>query len=128
VRHATKAEGGVMRSLILFLLLVLGSLEAKSETIRERLVNDPVLQRCIAWMLDGYRGAFIQDICLDDHGIPPPSLFMCARKVSAGFASSADQEGCAILFDEQAKKARAGYVKQGAPCQRYDACSSGPGM
>ena len=117
-----------MRSLTLFLLLVLGSPEAVSQTIRERLVNDPMLQRCIGWMLDGYLGAFIQDICLDDYGIPPPSLFMCARKVSAGFASSADQEGCAMLFEEQAKKARAGSVKQGAPCQRSDACSSGPGM
>jgi hypothetical protein len=117
-----------MRSLILFLLLVLGSSEAESETTRERLLNDPMFQRCIVWMLDGYRGAFIQDICLEDYGIPPPSLFMCARKVSAGFASSADQEGCAILFDERARKARAGYVKQGAPCQRHDDCPSGPGM
>ena len=100
-----------MRGVILFSLFVLGSPEAKAQTIRERLVNDPMLQRCIGWMLDGYRGAFIQDICLDEYGIPPPSLFMCARKVTAGFASSADQEGCAILFEEQAKKVRAGYLK-----------------
>ena len=117
-----------MRLVILVMLLVLGSPAAKAETIRERLMNDPMLQRCIGWMLDGYRGAFIQDICLDDYGIPPPSLFMCARKVISGFASSSDQDGCAILFEEQAKKVRAGYLKPVPPCRSHEACPSGPGM
>ena len=73
--------------------------------------DDPLFRRCIDWMMNGYGGALIGNLCLDDYELPPPSLFLCARKVRTGFASTADQEGCAILFDEQAKKVRAGYVK-----------------
>ena len=70
-----------------------------------------MFQRCIDWMLDGNGGALIGNICVDQYDIPPPSIFLCARKVMTGFPSSADQEGCALLFEEQARKVRAGYVK-----------------
>jgi len=73
--------------------------------------DDPLFRRCIDWMMDGYRGALIQPLCLEEYELPPPSLFICARKIRTGFASAGDREGCAILFDEQAKKVRAGYIK-----------------
>jgi hypothetical protein len=56
-------------------------------------------------------GALIDNLCLEHYSLPPPSLFQCARKVMTGFASANDQEGCAILFEEEAKKVRAGYIK-----------------
>jgi hypothetical protein len=62
-------------------------------------------------MLDGSKGALIDNICLDEYDMPPPSLFICARKVRTGFRSANDREGCALLFEEQARKVRAGYVK-----------------
>ena len=53
----------------------------------------------------------IDNLCLEYYALPPPSLFQCARKVTTGFSSANDQEVCAILFEEQARKVRAGYVK-----------------
>ena len=88
------------------------STDGRAQTVRERLTADPMFQRCLGWMLDGNQGAFIQDVCLADFDIPPPSLFLCARKVATGFHSWSDQEGCAIVFEEQAKKVREGFVKE----------------
>jgi len=84
---------------------------AEAQTIIERLQKDPMFQRCIEWMLDGKRGAFIQEICLLDYAIPPPSIFICARKIATAYDSPFEREGCAILFEEQAKKARATYAR-----------------
>lgn len=78
---------------------------------RDGRFDDPLFRQCISWMLDGNRGALIENRCMDEYAIPPPSLFSCARKVMTGFVSAADQEGCAIVFEEQARKVRAGYVK-----------------
>lgn len=72
--------------------------------------DDPLFRRCVDWMMSGYGGALIDNLCLDNYGLPPPSLFICARKVSRGFSSPTDRESCAIVFDEQAKKVRAGYI------------------
>jgi hypothetical protein len=53
----------------------------------------------------------IDNLCLADYSLPPPSLFLCARRALDGFSSEADREGCAVLFEEQARKTRAGFVK-----------------
>jgi hypothetical protein len=74
-------------------------------------LDEPLFRRCIDWMMSGYGGSMIDNVCLEEYEIPPPSLFICARKVRIGFTSEADREGCAIIFDEEARKARAGYVK-----------------
>jgi hypothetical protein len=89
----------------------LASPTADAQTIMDRLASDPLFQRCVEWMLSGKRGAFIQEVCLLDYGIPPPSILICARKTEAAFDSPAEREGCAILFEEQAKKARATYAR-----------------
>jgi hypothetical protein len=73
--------------------------------------DDPLFRKCVSWMLDGRGGAMIENRCIADFAIPPPSIFSCARKVLTGFQSAADQEGCALIFEEQAKRARSGYVK-----------------
>ena len=79
--------------------------------MRDQIFDDPLFRRCISWMMDGYRGAMLQNVCLDEFELPPPSLFLCARKIHTGFASNSDREGCAIVFEEEAKRARAGYLK-----------------
>lgn len=73
--------------------------------------DDPLFRRCISWMLEGSGGALIDNLCLENFAIPPPSIFSCARKVLTGFQSDADREGCALIFEEQAKRARAGAVR-----------------
>jgi hypothetical protein len=72
---------------------------------------DPMFRRCIAWMLDGQRGGLIENICRDDYELPPPSLFLCARKIRTGFSSRSDREGCAILFDDSARRIREGFIR-----------------
>lgn len=100
-----------MRVLILlatgfFIVLASTSAAPKSHSF-----DDPLFRRCIDWMMSGYGGSLIDNLCLDEYELPPPSLFICARKIRTGFASPTDREVCAILFDEQAKKVRAGYIK-----------------
>jgi hypothetical protein len=72
--------------------------------------DDPLFRRCVDWMMKGYGGALIDNRCLDEYGLPPPSLFICARKISRGFSSQNDLETCAVIFDEQARKVRSGYI------------------
>jgi hypothetical protein len=79
--------------------------------IADRLFDDPLFRRCVSWMLDGYRGAMLQNVCLEEFELPPPSLFLCARKIRLGFTSASDREGCALIFEEQAKRAREGYLR-----------------
>jgi hypothetical protein len=78
---------------------------------RDKIFDDPLFRRCVSWMLDGQRGAMLQNVCLEEFELPPPSLFLCARKIRLGFASPEDREGCAMIFEENARRARAGYVK-----------------
>lgn len=92
-------------------LVVAGMSGAVAADRRAALFDDPLFRRCINWMLDGSGGALIENLCIDDFAIPPPSIFSCARKVMTGFQSAADQEGCALIFEEQAKKVRSGYIK-----------------
>lgn len=97
-------------------LIVLGAgcfiaLASASAAPKTHSFDDPLFRRCIDWMMDGYGGALIQPLCLEEYELPPPSLFICARKIRTGFTSTEDREGCAILFDEQARKVRAGYIK-----------------
>jgi hypothetical protein len=93
---------------IIFLVGVSAESRAAAE---ENAFDDVLFRRCISWMLNGEGGALIDNLCTADYSIPPPSLFICARKVLAGFDSDADRVGCALIFDEQAKRARAGRVK-----------------
>jgi hypothetical protein len=106
-----RGRTGQMRIPTLSALLVLALSGTSEAEPHEQSFNDPMFRRCVSWMLDGQRGAMIEDICLAEYEIPPPSLFLCARKVETGFLSSTDREGCAIVFEEQAKKVRAGYIK-----------------
>jgi len=100
-----------MRLLMSSALFVLGLSGANAAESREQSFDDPMFRRCVSWMLDGQRGAMIDNICLDEYEIPPPSLFLCARKVQTGFLSPTDREVCAIVFEEQVKKVRAGFIK-----------------
>jgi hypothetical protein len=78
---------------------------------RDAMFDDPLFRRCVSWMLDGYRGAMLQNVCLEEFELPPPSLFLCARKIRLGFSSAEDREGCALVFEENARRAREGYLK-----------------
>ena len=100
-----------MRSLIVSVLFGVGVCGTTIAAPREPSFDDPMFRRCVTWMLDGKRGALLQGLCLDEYEIPPPSLFLCARKVQTGFRSPTDREGCAIVFEEQAKKVRGGYIR-----------------
>jgi hypothetical protein len=93
------------------LLCLAGPAERPAAAGRDAMFDDPLFRRCVSWMLDGYRGAMLQNVCLEEFELPPPSLFLCARKIRLGFASVADREGCALVFEENARRARAGYVK-----------------
>src|SRR5262245_53068796 len=86
-----------------------GGIATADET--DDVFNDPMLRSCLYWLLTGTRGALIEPLCTDEYQIPPPSLFQCARKISAGFQSQTDLEACAIIFDEQGRKARSGFVR-----------------
>lgn len=101
-----------MRTLPLAALLVLGgAVGGPAAAPRDAMFDDPMFRRCVSWMLDGYKGALIQNVCLDEYDIPPPSLFLCARKIRTGFVSSNDREGCALVFEDQAKQIRAGFLR-----------------
>ena len=100
-----------MRKLIFLLPLVLVLLGAGADTPEDRLFDDPMFRRCLHWMLDGKAGALIDNICQDEYEIPSPSIFLCAREVTTGFLSPNDREVCAIIFEEQAMKARAGFIR-----------------
>jgi hypothetical protein len=100
-----------IRALAIATLLPLGAAAGATPAARENMFNDPLFRRCISWMLDGYRGALLQNFCMDEYELPQPSLFLCARKIRSGFTSASDREGCAIVFEEEAKKVRAGYIR-----------------
>ncbi len=73
--------------------------------------EDPMFRRCIDWMVDGRGGALIENICIDEYELPSSSLALCAKKVRSGFRSEADQEGCALVFEDYARQVRAGFVR-----------------
>jgi hypothetical protein len=100
-----------MRKVLLTAFVVLASPATSLAAPPDHAFDDPLFQRCITWMLDGYRGALLQNVCMDEFELPQPSLFLCARKIRTGFASETDREACAIIFEEEAKKVRDGYVK-----------------
>src|SRR4051794_33198187 len=101
-----------MRVLKLAMLLLLAAPEMSAAGFNEDLFDSSLFRRCVNWMLSGEKGALIQDLCLDQYEIPPPSLFLCARKVQSGFTSSNDRESCAIVYEEETKKVRAGFVRK----------------
>ena len=94
--------------LIVFLLNLTSTSVAQTSKIS---FEDPMFRRCLTWMLDGQKGGMIEGICLDDYDIPAPSVFLCSRKIQSGFLSPTDREVCALVFEEQVKKVRAGFLK-----------------
>src|SRR5215471_21626933 len=92
-------------------LLSLQLLSAGQAASQECSFDDPMFRRCLSWMLTGQRGALIDSLCLDEYNIPAPSIFLCAREAYSGFPSSTDRETCAIIFDEEAKKVRAAFIR-----------------
>lgn len=104
-RHRTRATFALAA-------FVLGccALAAGPAVPQDHSFDDPLFRRCVDWMMTGYRGALIDNLCLDNYGLPPPSLFICARKISRGFSSPNDRESCALIFDEQARQSRSGYI------------------
>src|SRR5262245_4751501 len=101
-----------MRLVLLSASFLLAFLNLSTAGADKELFDNPLFRRCVSWMLSGERGALIQDLCLDQYEIPPPSLFLCARKVQTGFTSATDREACAIVYEEETKKVRAGYVRE----------------
>ena len=101
-----------MRLVLLSASFLLAFSNLSAADADEELFDNPLFRRCVTWMLSGEKGAVIQDLCLDQYEIPPPSLFLCARKVQSGFTSSNDREACAIVYEEEVKKVRAGYVRK----------------
>src|SRR5262245_12040604 len=95
-------------------LVCLASSEGAAATADD-MFADPMLRRCIFWLLTGTQGALIEPLCTDEYQIPPPSLFLCARKVLIGFQSQTDLDACAVVFDEEARKVRSGYIRRKLP-------------
>jgi hypothetical protein len=100
-----------MRRIAVVIALAYAAALPAAAAPKDERFEDPTFQRCLVWMLDGYRGALLQNVCMDEYELPQPSLFLCARKLRTGFASENDREACAILFEEEAKKVRKGYIK-----------------
>ncbi len=73
--------------------------------------DDPLFRRCYLWLTEGKGGALIDNLCIDLYSIPPPTLFLCARKIQDGFLSDIDRKSCALVFDEYARKTRAGHLR-----------------
>ena len=111
-----------MRSAIVYGIACVGGLACLASSLETAPASDQIddmfadraLRHCLYWLLTGTRGALIEPLCVSEYAIPPPSLFLCARKVQTGFQSQLDLETCAVVFDEQAKKVRSGYVKPGS--------------
>jgi hypothetical protein len=104
-------KGPPMRILNLSMLFVFGLFGANVAEPLQQSLDDPMFRRCLTWILDGQRGARLDRICLDEYELPAPSVFLCARKVQTGFLSFTDREVCAIVFEEQVKKVRAGFLR-----------------
>ena len=100
-----------MRIIVIAAVLAFAGWTEPSAAFSDKTFSDPLFQRCITWMLEGYRGALLQNVCMEEFDLPQPSLFLCARKIRTGFASQTDREACAILFEEEAKKVRSGYIR-----------------
>ena len=100
-----------MRIMLLTLLFSAGLFDADAAERVDYSFDDPMLRRCLMWMLTGQRGAGIDRLCLDDYEIPPPSLFKCARDVQMGFLSSTDRQVCIIIFEDEARKAANGFIQ-----------------
>ena len=94
-----------------FAILAFGATAGPSAAFSDKTFSDPLFRRCITWMLEGYRGALLQNVCMEEFDLPQPSLFLCAQKIRTGFTSKTDREACAILFEEEAKKVRDGYIR-----------------
>ena len=100
-----------MRIPTVSMLFIFGLFGASAAEPLQQSLDDPMFRRCLTWMLDGQKGARLDSICLDEYELPAPSVFLCARKVQTGFLSITDREVCAIVFEEQAKKVRAGFLR-----------------
>jgi hypothetical protein len=75
------------------------------------LFDDPLFRRCYNWMTQGKGGALIDNLCIDLYGLPPPTLFICARNIQDGFSSAVEQKTCELVFEEYARKSKNGHVR-----------------
>jgi hypothetical protein len=98
----------------LIILMCLSTGAARADEMDD-MFKDPMLRRCVYWLLTGTRGALIEPLCIQEYQIPSPSLFLCAQKTLTGFQSQTELQACGTIFDEQAKKARSGYVRHKSP-------------
>ena len=96
---------------LLLLLFLPVTAQGQVQPPRYERFDDPLFRKCISWLLDGEQGGLLGNLCVDNFALPSPSQFICSRKILAGFDSVADRDGCVIIFEEQARKARAGYVR-----------------
>jgi len=103
-----------MRLLTLSAVLVFGLVSPRPAASDDYSFDDPMFRRCINFMLGAPRGAGLSNICLDEYDLPSPALFLCPRKVRTGFTSSTDLEACAIVFEEEVKRVRSGFVRKAA--------------
>ncbi|MEI8146713.1 MAG: hypothetical protein WCH83_14735 [Alphaproteobacteria bacterium] len=100
-----------MRIMLAAGLVLAGVTLAPAQKADEPPFESSDFRRCIAWMLNGTRGALLQNQCMEHFDLPQPSLFLYASKIRMGFASDRDRKVCAILFEEEVKKIRAGFIR-----------------
>ena len=101
-----------MRMMVLSTLLLLSLSSTSVAAPRERLFDDPMFRRCVSWMLSGQRGALIEDVCLDEYEIRRRRFFFAPARSKRDSLRRSTREGCAIIYEEQIKKVRAGYIRR----------------
>jgi hypothetical protein len=77
----------------------------------QEMFDDELFRKCYRWLVEGKGGALIDNLCLDLYGIPPPTLFICARKIQDGFDSEGDRKGCAFVFEDYARQVKASRIR-----------------
>jgi len=77
----------------------------------QEIFDESLFRRCYNWLTEGKGGALIDNLCLERYGIPPPTLFICARKIQDGFDSEGDRKGCAFVFEDYARQVKASRIR-----------------
>lgn len=77
----------------------------------QEIFDESLFRRCYNWLTEGKGGALIDNLCLERYGIPPPTLFICARKIQDGFDSEGDRKGCAFVFEDYARQVKESRIR-----------------
>lgn len=88
---------------IFFAFLAVSALGVAPASAGE-IFDEDLFRKCYRWMTEGKGGALIDNLCLDIYGIPPPTLFICARKIQEGFDSEADRKSCVFVFEDYTRR------------------------